>query len=410
MFKGLFNFKNQYIQIRWLIITPVIIFTILGLASLSSTSDLLNLSLSSTFYKQCIWFIIGIFAFYVTQFVRIQFLYDSAYIMYFFLILLLCLTMFAPTIKGAKSWIVFGPIFFQPSELGKIFYVACMARFFSDNNIKKDFSFYLFLILVLSLIPPLIIIRQPDLGTAIAYLSIILPILFWTKIKSYVLFFLISPIFSIFASYQLSVFYIWMFLFFIIVIIARPNFYVSIFNFLINIMCAVFAPYIWQNFLKPHQQDRILTFLNPMSDPLGSGYQVIQSMISIGSGGFWGKGIGNGTQTDLKFLPVADSDFIISVTAEEMGFKAIFLIIISISFFVYWSINFASRIENKFVSTLIIGYSTLIYAHKIINLGMISGLMPVTGLPAPFISYGGSFFLTCSIVVGLINNAINNNL
>ena len=82
-------------------------------------------------------------------------------------------------------------------------------------------------------------------------------------------------------------------------------------------MCAVFAPYIWQNFLKPHQQDRILTFLNPMSDPLGSGYQVIQSMISIGSGGFWGKGIGNGTQTDLKFLPVADSDFIISVTAEK---------------------------------------------------------------------------------------------
>tara|TARA_B100000609_G_C17044020_1_gene345359 strand:+ start:39 stop:566 length:528 start_codon:yes stop_codon:yes gene_type:complete len=175
-------------------------------------------------------------------------------------------------------------------------------------------------------------------------------------------------------------------------------------------MCAVFAPYIWQNFLKPHQQDRILTFLNPMSDPLGSGYQVIQSMISIGSGGFWGKGIGNGTQTDLKFLPVADSDFIISVTAEEMGFKAIFLIIISISFFIYWSINFASRIENKFVSTLIIGYSTLIYAHMIINLGMISGLMPVTGLPAPFISYGGSFFLTCSIVIGLINNAINNNL
>ena len=187
MFKGLFNFHNQYIQIRWSIIFPAIIFTMLGLASLSSTSDLLNLSLSSTFYKQCIWFMIGIIAFYITQFVRIQFLYDSAYIMYFFLILLLCLTMFAPTIKGAKSWIVLA-LFFSTIRTWKNFLCSLYGRFFSDNNIKKDFSFYLFLILVLSLIPPLIIIRQPDLGTAIAYLSIILPILFWTKIKSYVLF------------------------------------------------------------------------------------------------------------------------------------------------------------------------------------------------------------------------------
>ena len=169
-------------------------------------------------------------------------------------------------------------------------------------------------------------------------------------------------------------------------------------------------PYIWNNFLEPHQQDRIRTFLNPMSDPLGSGYQVIQSMISIGSGGFWGKGLGNGTQTHLKFLPVRDSDFIISVMAEEMGFKVIFLIILFSSFFIYWCFTYAYKIENRYISTLIVGYATLIYAHMIINVGMISGLLPVTGLPAPFISYGGSFFLTCSIILGVINNAINNNL
>ena len=147
-----------------------------------------------------------------------------------------------------------------------------------------------------------------------------------------------------------------------------------------------------------------------MLDPLGAGYQVIQSMISIGSGGFWGKGLGNGTQTHLKFLPVRDSDFIMSVMAEEMGFKVIFLIILFISYFIYWSFTYAYKIENRYVSTLIVGYATLIYAHMIINLGMISGLLPVTGLPAPFISYGGYFFLTCSIILGIINNAINNNL
>ena len=410
MFKGLFDFRNQKIQIRWSIVLPALIFIFIGLVSLSSTSDLNNLSLSSTFYKQCIWFLIGIIAFCLSQFIRIQFLYDCSYIFYFFLIFLIGLTMFAPEIKGAKSWIVFGPIYFQRSELGKIFYVSCMARFFSDNYSKNDFSIYLFFILLLAIIPPLLIMQQPDLGTAIAYLSVVLPILYWSNTRLYVIFFIISPIFSIFATYQLWVFYLWMLLFLIVVVLSRPKFLIAIFNFFLNISCAISAPYIWNNFLEPHQQKRVLTFLNPMLDPLGAGYQVIQSMISIGSGGFWGKGLGQGTQTGLKFLPVADSDFIISVTAEEIGFKAIFLIILFISIFIYWSVNYSYKIENKYVSTLIIGYSTLIYAHMIINLGMISGLLPVTGLPAPFISYGGSFFLTCSITLGIINNAINNNL
>ena len=410
MFKGLFDFKSQPFHIRWSIIFPILFFTLIGLLSLSSTSGFSNISLSSTFYKQCLWFFIGTIAFYLTQFVRIQFLYDCSYIFYFLLIFLISLTMFAPEIKGAKSWLVFGPLYFQPSEIGKIFYVSCMARFFSDNYSNDDFSIYLFIVLILALIPPLLVIQQPDLGTAISYLSIILPILFWTNTKSYVIFFLVSPIFSIFAAYQLWIFYVWMFLFFIILIVSRPKFLIAASNFILNIICAISAPYIWNNFLEPHQQDRIKTFLNPMLDPLGSGYQVIQSMISIGSGGFWGKGLGNGTQTQLKFLPVSDSDFIISVMAEEMGFKVIFLIIIFISIFIYWSFIYASKIENRYVGTLIVGYATLIYAHMIINLGMISGLLPVTGLPAPFISYGGSFFLTCSIILGLINNAINNNL
>ena len=410
MFKGLFDFRNQRISLRWSLIVPVLFFVIVGLFSLSSTSGLSNVSLSSTFYKQCIWFLLGIIAFSLSQFIRLQFFYDCSYIFYFFLILLIGLTMFAPEIKGAKSWLVFGPFYFQPSEIGKIFYVSCMARFFSDNYSSNDFSFYLFFILVLALIPPLLVIKQPDLGTAISYLSIILPILYWSNTRLYVIFFIISPIFSIFATYQLWIFYLWMFLFLIVLIVSRPKISIAIFNFILNIICAISAPFIWDNFLEPHQQKRILTFLNPMLDPLGSGYQVIQSMISIGSGGFWGQGLGKGTQTHLNFLPVQDSDFIISVTGEELGFKIIFLIIFFISFFIYWCFIYASKIENKYISTLIIGCATIIYSHMIINLGMIAGLLPVTGLPAPFISYGGSFFLTCSIILGIINNAVNNNL
>ena len=122
-------------------------------------------------------------------------------------------------------------------------------------------------------------------------------------------------------------------------------------------------------------------------------------MISIGSGGFWGKGLGEGTQTHLKFLPVRDTDFIISVISEEMGFITISIILFSLIWFVYWVLDFSQRIENNFISTLLIGLSSLIFMHIIINMGMISGLLPVTGLPVPFISYGGSFLLTCSIAV-----------
>ena len=408
MFKGLFDFKGQVFQIRWSIVAPILVFIFLGLISLSSTSDLNQFN--TTFFKQLIWFFLGIFIFVIVQYVRLQFMYDYGYVFYVFLIFLIGITAFAPVIEGSRRWIVLGSIYFQPSEFGKILYISSMARFFSDIQSKNKFSIYFFLILFLSILPPILIINQPDLGTAISYLSIILPLMFWTRTRVYFIFFLISPIFSIFATYQLWVYYLWMFLFLIVLIVSRPKLYTAILNFILNISCAVSAPYIWNNFLRPHQQDRVLTFLNPLTDPLGSGYQVIQSMISIGSGGFLGKGLGNGTQTHLKFLPVRDSDFIISVLAEEHGFKAIFLIILCMSIFIYWSFIYAKKIENRYISALIVGCSSIIYMHMIINMGMISGLLPVTGLPAPFISYGGSFFLTCSILAGLINNAINNHI
>ena len=408
MFKGLFDFKGQILQIRWSIIFPVLVFIFLGLISLSSTSDLSQFN--STFFKQIIWFFLGIFIFIIVQYVRLQFMYDYGYVFYILLIYLIGVTAFAPLIEGSRRWIVLGNIYFQPSEFGKILYISSMARFFSDINLNNKFSAYFFLILFFSIIPPLLIIKQPDLGTAISYLSIILPLMFWTRTKVYFIFFLISPIFSIFATYQLWVYYLWMCLFLVVLIISRPRLYIAVLNFILNISCAISAPYIWNNFLRPHQKDRILTFLNPLTDPLGSGYQVIQSMISIGSGGFLGKGLGNGTQTHLKFLPVRDSDFIISVLAEEHGFKAVFLIIFCMSLFIYWSLIYALKIENRYISALVVGCASIIYMHMIINMGMISGLLPVTGLPAPFISYGGSFFLTCSILVGLINNAINNHI
>ena len=153
-----------------------------------------------------------------------------------------------------------------------------------------------------------------------------------------------------------------------------------------------------------------MTLLTPASDPQGSGYQVIQSIISIGSGGFWGRGWGEGSQTPLNFLPVKDTDFIISVIGEELGFITIFFILSCLTWFIYWCFDFAVRIENRYGSLLVLGLSSVIFMHIVINMGMVSGLLPVTGLPVPFISYGGSFFVSCAIIVGLINNIVNNQI
>ena len=173
------------------------------------------------------------------------------------------------------------------------------------------------------------------------YISIILPMLFWSGLKLKNIFLLISPVVTIIATYNIIYFYFWMAIFFIIILISRHKIHISIFNFIINVLCGILSPYIWFELLKPHQRNRIETFHDPLGDPLGSGYQLIQSIISIGSGGFWGKGWGEGTQTHLKFLPVRDTDFIISVMSEELGFISIFILMIMLSIFIYWCLIYA---------------------------------------------------------------------
>ena len=407
MFKGIFDFKNQKIVIRWEILYPVFFYFIISMLILNSTSNS-DSFIGSTFYKQILWFGIGSVVFIVIQFVRLQYLYDYAYMFFILLFFLILSTVFSPVIQGAKSWIVFGPFYFQPSEIGKIIYVICIARIFSDFQEKENFSWLFILILGLLMLPPLIIFQQPDLGTAMIYLSIIIPMLYWSGYSSGLIFLLISPLVSLIAVSNLVLFYLWMIICVFILIYTRQTILISLCNFVLNLVCGLVSPYIFYNILKDHQRMRILTILDPYRDPLESGYQVIQSMISIGSGGMWGKGLGNGTQTQLKFLPVRDSDFIISVISEEMGFVTIFFIIIALLWFIYWCFDYSSKIENKFASALLVGCCTIIFMHFIINMGMVAGLLPVTGLPVPFISYGGSFLLTCFILLGLINNISNN--
>jgi rod shape determining protein RodA len=165
----------------------------------------------------------------------------------------------------------------------------------------------------------------------------------------------------------------------------------------------LFSPWIW-SLLSPYQQKRILTLLNPELDPLGSAYQLIQSQTAIGSGGLFGKGWGNGTQTHLKFLPVQESDFMISVLGEEMGFGFIAVLFCLFALLIFQILKLASESNDRFSSLILIGLGTIILSHIFVNTAMAVGLIPVKGLPLPFISAGGSFLLSCFMMIGLILN------
>ena len=409
MFRGLFDFKNQTIVINWKIVSPVFFYFLISMLVLNSTNDA-ALFIESTFYRQAAWFGIGILVFFFVQYIRIQYLYDSSYLLFVVLFLLIFSTIFSPVINGAQSWILLGPFNFQPSEIGKIIYVIFLARFFTDYNEKNNFTLLFILMLGVIVVPPILIFKQPDLGTAMIYLSVIIPMLYWSRYSNMIIFLLFSPLVSLVAVSNLFLFYTWMIFCIAVLLYCRQSLYRGLLNFTLNLICGLASNYIFYNILKDHHRERIRIILDPYNDPLDTGYQIIQSLISIGSGGMLGKGLGNGTQTQLSFLPVSNSDFIMSVISEEMGFITIFFILLSLSWFVFWTMDYALKIENKFASVLLIGCCTIIFMHFIINMGMVSGLLPVTGLPVPFISYGGSFLLTCSILIGLINNLVNNNI
>ena len=303
-----------------------------------------------------------------------------------------------------------GGLQFQPSEFGKIIFIIAISRFITDYRDSLTSHQMIISCALITLIPLAFIIKQPDYGTGLVYLLPVIPMLYWANINSKKIVLYIFPVVSMLAQQNLVMFYIWMFLLTIILIFISKKMIHIVYNFILNCSFGLLAPYAWEYGLQKYHQKRILELLYPESDPLGVGYQILQSKVAIGSGGVLGKGLGEGTQSYLRFLPIKDSDFILSVISEEMGFFCIALITIIFLVFFYFSIDFSQRLFNRFQSLNIIGFCSLLFSHMIINMSMVVGIFPVIGLPFPFISYGGSFMLTCFIIIGMINNIVNNDL
>lgn len=403
--KYVFLPTNYHISLTLFI--PVL-FLITGSLTILYASNPGSGDLPVFFVKQVQWLFISFAAFLLIQSLNPRFYYEFAYILLGLLLLLLCATYLFKPVLGATRWINIGGFSFQPSEIGKLIIVFSLAKFLTDVREHYPVPKLLFITFLMCGLPAVIVFRQPDLGTALVYIFAVIPMLLWRGVRPFYLFILFAPLVSMLTAYNLTLFSVWMLTVVAVLYLSQPGLVKSIGLFSLNVFFGATSTLIWKN-LYPHQQNRILTFLNPMNDPTGAGYQIIQSKTAIGAGGLIGVGLGQGTQTQLKFLPVRNSDFIISVIGEEFGLIGITAVLLLFGFMLYWMINFAHKTGNQFGSLVIIGFASMVFFHVFVNMGMAVGVLPVTGLPLPYVSYGGTFLVTMFLLLGISQNIINSN-
>ena len=376
-----------------------------GITTIYSASYNWDLGLAGNIYeKQIIWALLGFIVMIITMVIPLKLFYAFAYVLYGLTVTLLILVLEL----GDRRWFNIGPIHIQPSEFAKITTVLVLARFlaYPNRDLTRARSFILPLLLVL--VPILLVFKQPDLGTALVFSILILPMYFWAGVRPVHLFFLISPALTLICA-----FHPWMLVAIVVLLIGilffeRPRLVTASILLLVNLAVAIIAPYMWENKLHDYQKRRILTFLDPDMDKLGAGYQVIQSKIAIGSGGLTGKGFLEGTQTKLAFLPEQHTDFIFSVICEEFGFIGAFFVLALFIFILWRALSIAVQTKSRFSSLTAIGLATILLFHIFVNIGMTIGIMPVTGLPLPFLSYGGSTLITNMVLIGLLLNIYAN--
>ena len=386
----------------WGILFSALFLTFIGLIALNSISHQNTTIIQNPFYKQLFFLFIAFFSFSFSFITPKYIIHKYAFIIYGVGIFIVILPFFGSPHAGTYRWLNVGlPFNFQPSEFVKIFLVIALARYLSDNNLKIYKFRSIVLPILIALFPALIVLNQPDLGTALVMLSIVFPMLYWAGARPFYLFLLIAPILSILTAFNVILFSIWALIIGIVIFYARTKIIAGVGYFFGNVFFGLFARPIW-DMLNPYQQNRVLTFIYPEKDPLGAAYQIIQSKTAIGSGGFFGKGWGEGTQTHLKFLPVQESDFILSVIGEELGFIIIAIILITFGYLLNTIISYSFLSKDKFSSLILFGLGSILLAHVFVNAAMTVGLIPVKGLPLPFISAGGTFLVTSYFIIGLI--------
>ncbi len=375
----------------------------IGLLSIYSATY--DSNMSSFFFRQLLSAAVGLGVLVGLVFIPESWLRLNSWVVYSLsLVLLVAVMFFGVEINGTKGWIRLGGNSLQPSELSKIGVLLAVAVHLAKKGVDirtwRDFA----IIIAIVAVPAYLIMQQPDFGTASVLFAMLFGILFWNGFDAFTMFFIVSLPVIIMSSLKGQ---FWFILIGAILSAAsfafRKNIVLTIAAISVFIGIGVSSPYIYDH-LAPHQKARIDTFLKPGSNPLGAGYNVIQSVMAVGSGGVTGKGYLQGTQTQLRYIPMQWTDFIYSVPTEEFGFVG-GAIVIFLHFALIWrAVKIASMVNNKFQSIICIGIASIFFYHCLINIGMAIGIMPVMGIPLPFMSYGGTSIIVNLAFVGMLLN------
>ena len=354
--------------------------------------------------RQLLWAGVALGAAWVVASVHYR-AYDSiAYPAYAVsLVLLVLVLVMGTSAYGAKRWLEFGPLKFQPSELAKIATVLVLARRFDGPNCDLRKIRHWLPAVVLALIPFALVAKEPDLGTSLSFPVILIAMVFWGGMPISALLLGLTPVFNVLLFFTTGS--LWWFGGGLAALLAftRPKLATLIAVLALNGAVAYAMPHLW-NHLADYQKRRIETFMNPDHDPTGSGYQIIQSKIAIGSGGVVGKGYLRGTQKALAFLPMRHTDFIYSVVGEEFGLLGALTVVLLYALLIVRGYRLAMVARNGFASLMVVGLVTALFFHVMVNMLMTIGWAPVTGLPLPLLSYGGTALIVNGIQIGLLQN------
>lgn len=351
-------------NLDWFLLTGAVLLTLVGIMSIfSATRPPGGGEHPAFFIKQFYWLLLGLLALALVVSFDYIWLGRAAYILFGIgMVLLFAVLMAGRTGMGAQRWISLGPISFQPSELFKLSFVIAFARYLSQDKQFMTGMEMFKSALMFVVIPFIMLIKQPDLGTAVVLL----------------------------------------FLFMTMVLTRGVKRKVFIFVLIVGLISIPFLGNIFWDELKDYQKNRIVAFMEPSVDPSGIGYHIIQSKVAIGSGGLLGKGYMQGTQGPFRFLPERHTDFIFSVFAEEWGFWGSMLLMLGYLAIIYRAIDTAKNAKDEFGRMLALGISFMLSIYAVVNLAMTMGLMPIVGIPLPFMSYGGTALLGNYIAIGIL--------
>jgi len=396
------------INIDWPLVGAAFALTLFGIAMVYSAgvTDRPVRSVTNAWRMQAMWFGVALIACFALSRSTVRLIEWMTVPLYAMALMLLIVVLFfgsgGGTAASVKGWLTIGGVRIgQPAELAKLTVVLMLARVLAARKEAPKSLLDLWKPALVVGGPWLLIMAQPDLGTGIVFIGIFFALLYWSGVSWQLLALIASPAVSLILAFNTGLWGAWFLILIALVLYYRPYIVEGVVLVLANVAMGVIAPLLWER-LAPYQQRRLLVFLDPSADPRASGYHVLQSQVAIGSGGWFGKGYTLGTQKRLAFLPAQHTDFIFSVVGEELGFIGVTIALALFLMLFMRVVRVASRANDSFGSLVAFGLGASWFVHVLVNVGMTLNLMPITGIPLPFFSYGGSFMLASWLAIGML--------